>query len=175
MVQRRAWYSLFIAQDFDEYINEKAKDGVWGDDPEIQACCELYNRPAEIWAYNQESGAKQLKTFHSPTINTTSTTSTSTTGIGTTAQYPIRLSYYGGGHYNSISSRGFERYFIISPPGQYEDNILSITATSPETVELPESGLPEVILNDQSVDALLQQNIEFSKKVLEDSMPYDVL
>lgn len=162
MVQRKAWYSLFIAQDFDEYIREKAKDGTWGDDPEIQACCELYTRPAEIWAYNQEVGAKQLKTFHSPTTAAAATT--------TTVQYPIRLSYYGGGHYNSIACNGFERYFITSTPGQYEDHVLSVTASSPETVEIPDA--PEI--DHQSVDALLQENIEFSKKILEDSLSYDV-
>lgn len=110
MVKRRSWFSLFIAQDFETYINEKAKDGTWGDDPEIQACCEIYSRPAEIWAYNQESGAKQLKTFHSPT--------------NTTPGYPMRLSYYGGGHYNSIESDEMMRFFIHSTPGELEDRVI---------------------------------------------------
>ncbi len=30
---------------FKEYIRLKRMDGVWGDDPEIQAICELYDRP----------------------------------------------------------------------------------------------------------------------------------
>lgn len=35
-------------------------DGVWGDDIELQALSEIYNRPIEIYAYNNEP----MRTFH---------------------------------------------------------------------------------------------------------------
>lgn len=39
---------------FLRYLNEKRRNAVWGDDPEVQALCEIYDRPAEIWAYDQQ-------------------------------------------------------------------------------------------------------------------------
>lgn len=38
------------------YVNEKRRNAVWGDDPEVQALCEIYDRPAEIWAYDPQVG-----------------------------------------------------------------------------------------------------------------------
>ena len=57
---------------FSMYLSDIRKDGVWGDDPEVQALCEIYNRPAEIWAYDPVVGAKMLRVFHS--AGTTSAT-----------------------------------------------------------------------------------------------------
>ena len=45
---------------FDQYIERKALDGIWGDDIEIQALSELYNRPIEIYAYSNTP----MRTFH---------------------------------------------------------------------------------------------------------------
>lgn len=47
----------------------------------LQALCEVYNRPAEIYAYDAEHGARKLRTFHR----------------AREGGAPIRLSYYGGG------------------------------------------------------------------------------
>jgi hypothetical protein len=33
-----------------------------------QALCEIYDRPAEIWAYDAVAGAKKLRTFHDAVI-----------------------------------------------------------------------------------------------------------
>jgi OTU domain-containing protein 5 len=43
-----------------EYIAAKRRNGCWGDDPEIQACCEIYNRPAWLWQYDEDEGAKNI-------------------------------------------------------------------------------------------------------------------
>eukprot|EP00940_MAST-03C_sp_MAST-3C-sp2_P000069 g69.t1 len=72
---------------FDEYVSEMSRDGTWGDDPEITAMCELYDRPAEIYVYDSTAGAKLMKTFHETRRR---------------ARVPLRLSYYGGGHYDAI-------------------------------------------------------------------------
>lgn len=54
---------------FPLYLAAKRKAGCWGDDPEIQAICELYNRPAEIWAFDPKSGARKLRTFHESRVS----------------------------------------------------------------------------------------------------------
>eukprot|EP00604_Paraphysomonas_vestita_P003625 CAMPEP_0174818980 /NCGR_PEP_ID=MMETSP1107-20130205/1957_1 /TAXON_ID=36770 /ORGANISM="Paraphysomonas vestita, Strain GFlagA" /LENGTH=475 /DNA_ID=CAMNT_0016031685 /DNA_START=811 /DNA_END=2238 /DNA_ORIENTATION=+ len=62
-------------------------NGCWGDDPEIQAMCEIYDQPAQIWAYDSNHGARCLRTFHEITssrpstatsINNTNTTNNNT-------------------------------------------------------------------------------------------------
>lgn len=52
---------------FMRYLRHKRRDGVWGDDPEIQAMCELYDRPAEVYAYDAAHGYRKLRTFHENT------------------------------------------------------------------------------------------------------------
>lgn len=42
------------------YVVRKRQNGIWGDDLELQALSELYNRPIEIYAYSKEP----MKTFH---------------------------------------------------------------------------------------------------------------
>ena len=49
--------------------------------------CELYDRPAEIYGFAANSGAQLLRTFHEARAG---------------SRPPLRLSYYGGGHYDSI-------------------------------------------------------------------------
>ena len=45
----------------------------------LQALCELYDRPAEIWAFDPTVGARKLRTFHE-TLSTTTATGGSTGG-----------------------------------------------------------------------------------------------
>ena len=116
------------AMGFDEYLALMERSGEWGDDPEISAMCELYDRPAEIYGYAPNSGARLLRTFHE---------------ARTGSRAPLRLSYYGGGHYDSIvpldpsttiprgsaSERaearsrweGYRSAVLRSPPGEEED------------------------------------------------------
>jgi len=68
---------------FEEYVTNKRQDGVWGDDIELQALSEIYNRPIEIYAYR----AEPMRTFHEEASQ---------------GGKPIRLSYHGNEHYNSI-------------------------------------------------------------------------
>lgn len=39
---------------FRRYVAIKRQNAVWGDDPEVQALCEIYDRPAEIWSYDPQ-------------------------------------------------------------------------------------------------------------------------
>ena len=107
------FFSQFVEgglQFFHLYIKAKRTSACWGDDPEIQAICELYHRPTEIWAYDSQKGAQKLKTFHE-------------TSIRGSSRPVIRLSYYGGGHYDSIvKERDHAINLLKSIPGEIEDS-----------------------------------------------------
>ena len=77
----------------------------------MQALCELYNRPAEIWAYDSLKGARKLRTFHE--------TAGSSRGV-----LPLRLSYYGGGHYDSITDEKHNETILRLAPGVIERQAL---------------------------------------------------
>jgi len=88
---------------FDEYIEKKTQDGCWGDDIEIQALSEMYNRAIEIYAYSSEP----MRTFHESESNNNE---------------PVRLSYHGRSHYNSIKKVGKEHESLLGTTfGQMED------------------------------------------------------
>ena len=70
---------------FAAYCARKRHDGVHGNNPEIQAISELYNRPVEVFV--PERGATPLNIFQ--------------TAYKTT-DAPIRLSYHDGNHYNAV-------------------------------------------------------------------------
>ena len=143
-----AFFSQFVIggmESFPTYLRVKRMNGCWGDDPEIQAMCEIYDRSAQIWAYDNNAGARCLRTFHEITSRPTTSSSTnnnnnnsqsrptssssSTSTINNSSndnntstnnspwwtrnfnnnnsnsilpKNPIRLSYYGGGHYDSL-------------------------------------------------------------------------
>lgn len=67
------------------YIQRKRQDGVHGNNPEIQAISELFNRPIEV--FSPENGASPLNIFHAEYK---------------TDDAPIRLSYHDGNHYNGV-------------------------------------------------------------------------
>jgi OTU domain-containing protein 5 len=80
----------------DEYIKKKSKDGSWGDDIEIQAMSEIYDRSVEIYAYDNTP----MRTFHETKKNKNS---------------PFRLSYHGKNHYNAVVSTAWGKdYRLIS-------------------------------------------------------------
>lgn len=67
--------------------------------------CELYDRPAEIYAFDPVEGVRTLRVFHSSRSD---------------ARPPMRLSYYGGGHYDSVVGPGWEANLLREPPGTVE-------------------------------------------------------
>ena len=194
MESESEFFSQFVVggmETFHLYLEAKRRDGCWGDDPEIEAMCELYNRPAEIWAYDNQRGARKLRTFHetshppaiSPMNNHQMTsvnnqnnqnnnnnqatsnnnsnqnhrlmhnnqleidpadefpgynfqlphgdpfafTSSSSQAFPLAGAAVMRLSYYGGGHYDSIIDRNHRSYLIREPPGQFEDRMIALS------------------------------------------------
>lgn len=120
----REFFSQFVVGEFSEYLRIKRQNGVWGDDPEIEAICEIYSRPAEIWVFDSENGAKKLRTFHEAVNNICPEANLS--GMRSfCSHFPIRLSYYGGGHYDSVTCIEMESFFLNESPGVFEDRVLT--------------------------------------------------
>ena len=144
MEAEATWFASFVvgdAEEFAAYIAAIRTPGTWGDDPEIQAVCEIYNRPAEIFAYDAEVGARRLRVFHGgggggSGDSTTLTLADRSVAVGGAGQHPtatvahahfrqpIRLSYFGGGHYDSVEGPGWRHNLLstsaASPPGTLE-------------------------------------------------------
>lgn len=104
---QRDYFSQFIVggiEKVDEYLSHQSRSGAWGDDIEIQALSEIYNKPFEIYAYSNIP----MRTFHEHF------------GIGS----PLRLSYHGQSHYNSIANKDKHLPLLNLTPGEYENNVL---------------------------------------------------
>ena len=104
-VQKR-YFELFIEDDFDEYIKEKRKNGVWGDDIELEVLSEIYNRSIEIYC----GSATPLKCFHEEKQR-----DICNEGI---VSSPLRLSYHGKNHYNSVIPLKNDEYKYQLPKTQ---------------------------------------------------------
>ncbi|KAK6163604.1 hypothetical protein DH2020_000468 [Rehmannia glutinosa] len=83
MERERDHFSQFITEGFTSYCKRKRRDKVYGNNIEIQALSEMYNRPIHIYSYSTEP----INIFH---------------GSYNTDTPPIRLSYHHGNHYNSL-------------------------------------------------------------------------
>ncbi|KAF3619117.1 hypothetical protein FXO38_20285 [Capsicum annuum] len=83
MERERDHFSQFITEGFKSYCKRKRRDKVYGNNVEIQALSEMYNRPIHIYSYSIEP----MNTFH---------------GSYNSDTPPIRLSYHHGNHYNSL-------------------------------------------------------------------------
>mmetsp|Transcript_7591 Transcript_7591/g.18659 ORF Transcript_7591/g.18659 Transcript_7591/m.18659 type:complete len:785 (-) Transcript_7591:72-2426(-) len=79
-------FSQFVSgEPFLQYVARTRQDGVHGNNPEIQAISELFNRPIEV--FTPENGSSPLNIFHAEYK---------------TGDVPIRLSYHDGNHYNAV-------------------------------------------------------------------------
>ena len=172
----RKFFSQFIEggdKEFDNYINMKSKSGVWGDDVELQAISELYNRPIEIYSGSD----KPLKTFHE-NINEFNLKQKIS---------PIRISYHGQEHYNSIIPRknnyeiwiNYKDSMINTTPGEYEEQILKMKMEEKkekkeEKKEIEESRklfvqTKDKYLDDMLLDLLLNEDGKNDKSIIEQS------
>ncbi|VDN55874.1 unnamed protein product [Dracunculus medinensis] len=88
MEKNRDHFSQFITEDFDQYISRKREKGVCGNHIELQAISEIYSRAIEIYQYS----ADPINIFN-PRVDISSSSKPNA---------PIRLSYHGSSHYNSV-------------------------------------------------------------------------
>jgi len=133
---------------FDEYLERKRKDGVWGDDLEIQALSEIYDRSIQIYAYSGEP----MRTFHE---------------VSTNNQEPIRLSYHGSSHYNSIKKIGQENDGVLdNEPGVLEDVVLRNSRTRLENRNVRNANVADFERTDSTFlsEALGLSRAEFENK-----------
>jgi hypothetical protein len=138
--------------------------GVWGDDIEIQALSEIYNRPIEIYSHSIEP----LKTFHE-----TDKSYTRGTDRGINHKWlPIRLSYHGKAHYNSLTpiddAALFKSSLLRSPPGEYENIILEQVKN--KNIQIREKNLPtqtndlnKILIDDTKVN-IKNSRVNFAEK-----------
>ena len=114
--KNKLFYSQFIEggeSQMDAYIKRKRKDGIWGDNLEIQALSEIYNRPIEIYVNTD----KPIRSF---------------SNIDNNKKFPIKISYHGNKHYNSmvptVKNPDFAKYknelINTISPGIYEDKFI---------------------------------------------------
>lgn len=117
-----SFFSMFVEgglESFHNYLAMKRQLSCWGDDPEIQAMCEIYGRRAEIWSFDPAEGARRLRTYHDAEGRSGS-------GVSVSAfTSAMILSFYGGGHYDSILGPSFFSAILSTQPGVVEDNAIS--------------------------------------------------
>jgi OTU domain-containing protein 5 len=77
------YFRQFITEDVERYVSRKRQDRCYGNHIEIMAITEIYNRPIEVYEYS----IQPKNIFQS--------------GFETDNE-PIRLSYHGRNHYNSL-------------------------------------------------------------------------
>ena len=180
----REFFSQFIEggdKEFDNYITRKRKSGVWGDDIELQAISEIYNRPIEIYSGSN----KPLKTFHEnlKEFNLKEEDSEKKT----IKISPIRVSYHGKEHYNSVVPtkfdldiwRNYKDNMISKNPGEYEDEVLYLKKQRKlnkinEKKEIEESRklfvqTKDKYLDDMLLDLMLNEDGKNDKSLMEQS------
>ncbi len=182
MLAERAYFEPFTVQNinannnssrnvdfFQLYMQHKQRDGVWGDDMDIQAICELYDRPAEIYAYDHHQGARMLKTFHEDNDQNQQqqqqTDASSATVSASTPtrepKEPIRLSYYGGGHFDAIVKAN-QRPFTIEEAGKIESERINMVKEKDEKEHLQMLRIKYVTGTD--IESALSESLKIAEE-----------
>jgi len=164
----RDHFSQFITEDFEQYVARKRRDRTYGNNTEIQAIGELYNRPIEIYTFNQDGlQVEPLNLFHSQYK---------------TDNAPIRLSYHHGNHYNSIvdpnaPSVGVGLGLPNLQPGLADQMQVKKAIQESETSELDQRFLEE-LTKESEIEAaekeleeaiLLESQRELEEQILQQS------
>ncbi|KAK6994760.1 OTU domain-containing protein 5-B [Biomphalaria glabrata] len=129
MSKNADFYSQYVTEDFTTYINRKRMDSCHGNHLEIQAITELFNRPVEVYQYSLDP----MNTFDT---------------AYKTDNPPIRLSYHGNVHYNSIvdpyaASIGVGLGLPGLQPGLAERNLMHDAIKSSETFHIEQTMLED--------------------------------
>ncbi|KAH9518967.1 OTU domain-containing protein 5 [Bulinus truncatus] len=129
MSKNAEFYSQYVTEDFTTYINRKRMDSCHGNHLEIQAITELFNRPVEVYQYSLDP----MNTFDT---------------AYKTDNPPIRLSYHGNVHYNSIvdpyaASIGVGLGLPGFQPGLAEINLMHDAIKNSETFHIEQTMLED--------------------------------
>ena len=167
--------------DFQAYLSVMAKDAreggelAWGDHPEISACAEIYKRQIEIWTYNAMENSAHVQEH---------------CRFGTGYQQndlevniPVRLSFYKGGHYDSIVGQGWEKNVVSARPGEVEDAAIAVAKlrapgvfdaairASRDEAKKAEGKTMDMLIVQQIMEVSERQHVEdeFMKETIEES------
>lgn len=129
MAKNADFFSSYVTENFQEYLNRKSFDHIHGNHLEIQALSELYNRPIEVYQYSMEP----MNTFH---------------GAYKTDNDPIRLSYHANVHYNSVvdpykATVGVGLGLPGYQPGLAEKNLMKDATKQSEEFHLEQAMLED--------------------------------
>ena len=58
MELHRDYFSGFFDADFDEHVRMMRREGTWGDETELQAMTEIYQRQFEVYVFDALHGAR---------------------------------------------------------------------------------------------------------------------
>ncbi|XP_064399477.1 OTU domain-containing protein 5-B-like isoform X2 [Halichondria panicea] len=130
MMKNADYFSQFITEeDFEHYVNRKRSDKCYGNNIEMQAMAEMYNRAIEVYQYSTEP----INIFF---------------GVYKTDNAPIRLSYHGRIHYNSVvdpcqATIGVGLGLAGFTPGLADKNLLKDATKESETVHIEQAMLED--------------------------------
>ncbi|KJH47792.1 yippee putative zinc-binding protein [Dictyocaulus viviparus] len=83
--RNRDHFAPFVTENFSSYVARKRRPGQYGNHVELQAISEMFRRPIEIYEYSENP-----RNIFYPTRSSLE------------VEIPIRLSYHGSSHYNSV-------------------------------------------------------------------------
>lgn len=132
MTKNSDYFSQYVTEPFDKYVERKRHEKAHGNHIEMQALSEMFNRPIEVYHYSQEP----INIF---------------TGMHKTDNDPIRLSYHRNVHYNSIvdpfkASIGVGLGFPQLQPGLADKQVLMEAIRASEQTELEKQMLKDKLM-----------------------------
>lgn len=151
----RDHFSQFVTEDFDQYLARKRQDKVYGNNVELQAMSELFNRPIEVY----RSSAEPMKIFHEAYDADSAT--------------PMRVSYHRGNHYNSVINpdvntvgEGLGLPGYQAEPRRIEDECEKTVLRESEQAEV-EAKLLELALKDSQREQELWEHHQVEQELEE--------
>lgn len=123
------FFCQYVVGEFKEYLIRKSDPSCHGDNVEIQAMAELYNRPIEVYRYSTDP----INTFQA---------------AYKTDNEPIRISYHRDCHYNSIvhpyrASIGVGLGLPDFEPGMADKKLLKDALEKSERMQLEDAMLAD--------------------------------
>ncbi|KAL1129622.1 hypothetical protein AAG570_012567 [Ranatra chinensis] len=127
------YFSQYVTEDFNKYVNRKRLEYTHGNHIEMQAMSEMYNRTIEVFCYGKGICFNPINIFH---------------GMHKTDNEPIRLSYQRGSHYNSIvdphkATIGVGLGLPSFTPGAAETNLLKDAVRQSEDFHIEQAMLED--------------------------------
>ncbi|KAL5014916.1 hypothetical protein ScPMuIL_009186 [Solemya velum] len=129
MAKNADYFTQYVTEDFTLYLRRKSLDNCHGNHVEIQAICEIYSRPIEVYQYSIDP----INIFH---------------GAYKTDNEPIRISYHQNVHYNSIvnphkATIGVGLGLPGFQPGLADKNIMGEAVKQSEEVHIEQAMLED--------------------------------